>query len=375
MLEEWKIKCLVPDLPPVDEVLPYLRRMEQARWYSNFGPLVTEFEAKIARFIADMSPAYTTAPHAITFSSATTALELLLRTAGLPEDAHILVPGLTFSATAACVAITGHTPVFSDIDPVTWDLTPAIARAAADRRRIDAVLPVAIYGYPLDIDAWAAFQAETGIPVFIDAAAALGNQPVHPEVPVVFSLHATKPFGVGEGGLLVTADDALADRCRRLSNFAFDDGTSRAIGTNAKMAEAMAAYGLAQIDRFSNVQARRGQVLAAYVSHLGLDHFHPKTTSHVPGTLLYDTRGTADSVDAALTGAGIQTRKWYFPPLAEHPAFEQLEKAGTNAQGQLPVIEDLKSRLVGLPFHAFLSDADVAAVCSHLPAALPAVGR
>lgn len=366
VLEEWKIKCLVPDLPPVDDVLPYLRRMEEARWYSNFGPLVTEFEAKIAAFIGAMSPDYTETPHAITFSSATTALELLLRVADLPEGARILVPGLTFSATAACIAITGHTPVFADVDSKTWDLTPAIARAALADGRIDAVLPVAIYGYPIDMQAWAAFKAETGIPVFVDAAAALGNQPAHPDIPVAFSLHATKPFGVGEGGLLVTANEALADRCRRLSNFAFDNGTSRAIGTNAKMAEAMAAYGLAQINRFSSVQARRRHVLEAYVNRLGLESFHPMTASHVPGTLLYDTRGNADKIDAALTGAGIQTRKWYFPPLSEHAAFQTLDKLGTDADGHLPVIENLKTRLVGLPFHAFLSDEDVAMVCAHL---------
>ena len=371
MLEEWKIKCLVPDLPSADEVLPYLKRMEAARWYSNFGPLVGEFEATIAAFIGDMSPACSAQPEAVTFSSATTALELLFRAAGLPERARILVPGLTFSATAAAVAITGNVPVFADVDAQSWDLTPATARKAASEGRIDAVLPVAIYGYPLDIDAWAAFQTETGIPVYIDAAAALGNQPVHPDIPVVFSLHATKPFGVGEGGLLVTADAALAGRARRLSNFAFDDGTSRAIGTNAKMAEAMAAYGLAQIERFSAVQARRRHVLDAYVARLGLEHFHPGTATHVPGTLLYDTRGHAQAADRALADAGIQTRKWYFPPLAEHAAFKDMALAGADARGLLPIIEDLKDRLVGLPFHAFLSDEDVAQVCDVLVAARP----
>lgn len=362
MADEWKIKCLVPDLPSAQEVLPYLERMDSARWYSNFGPLVTEFEARMADFIAQMSPTCRTPLHTVTFSSATTALELYFRASGLPDGARILVPGLTFSATAASVAITGNTPVFSDVDPDTWDLTPAIARAALEKGRLDAVLPVAIYGYPLDMDAWAAFEAETGVKVIVDAAAALGNQSVHADVPVIFSLHATKPFGVGEGGLLVTSDAALADKCRRLSNFAFDDGTSRAIGTNAKMAEAMAAYGLAQIERFPAVQARRREVLAAYVSALGTKHFHPKTAEYVPGTLLFDTDGKADAVEAALTSANIQIRKWYFPPLREHAAFRGADIAGQGVSNELPVIESLKSRLVGLPFHAFLSDEDISHV-------------
>ncbi|WP_020401491.1 DegT/DnrJ/EryC1/StrS family aminotransferase [Kordiimonas gwangyangensis] len=362
MADEWKIKCLVPDLPSAQEVLPYLERMDSARWYSNFGPLVTEFEARMADFIAQMSPTCRTPLHTVTFSSATTALELYFRASGLPDGARILVPGLTFSATAASVAITGNTPVFSDVDPDTWDLTPAIARAALEKGPLDAVLPVAIYGYPLDMDAWAAFEAETGVKVIVDAAAALGNQHVHADVPVIFSLHATKPFGVGEGGLLVTSDAALADKCRRLSNFAFDDGTSRAIGTNAKMAEAMAAYGLAQIERFPAVQARRREVLAAYVSALGTKHFHPKTADYVPGTLLFDTEGKADAVEAALTSANIQIRKWYFPPLREHAAFRGADIAGQGVSNELPVIESLKSRLVGLPFHAFLSDEDISHV-------------
>ncbi|WP_417451983.1 DegT/DnrJ/EryC1/StrS family aminotransferase [Kordiimonas sp.] len=367
MPDDWKIKCLVPDLPGTADVIPYLQRMDATRWYSNFGPLVNEFETRMGQLLGDMSAACTCAPLTATFSSATMALELVLRASGLPDNARVLLPALTFSATASAIAITGHKPVFSDVDDRTWDLTPEIARAALKHGQIDAVMPVAIYGYPVDMEGWAAFKAETGIPVFVDAAAALGNQQIHPEIPVVFSLHATKPFGIGEGGLLVTGDHALLDQCQKLSNFAFDDGTSRAVGTNGKMPEAMAAYGLAQIERFTAVQAKRQNVLNQYIQYLGREHFHPATSTHVPGTLLYDTRGNAEKLTRILTENAIQTRKWYFPPVQEHEAYAGAAIIGDRGTA-LPVTESLKPRLVGLPFHAFLDENDIAMVAHHIHA-------
>ena len=373
MLDQWKIKCLIPDLPAASEVLPYLERMDAARWYSNFGPLVTEFEFAMSKFLKAKTAVSGTAINkdlnVISFSSATTALELMLRASGLPAGARILTPALTFSATAASISITGHKPVFCDVDPLTWDLTPDMARAILDHTPIDAILPVAIYGYPIDMDAWAAFQRDTGIPVFVDAAAALGNQVVNPDIPVCFSLHATKPFGVGEGGLLVTGDPILAKRARDLSNFAFQDGTSREVGTNAKLAEVLAAYGLAQLARFEAVQVRRKAVLSYYIKSFGLAAFHPKTATHIPGTLLLDIdkvdgKPNLHATNNRLDAAAIQTRKWYFPPLDEHPAFRGAEVVTASDGGRLPVIESLKQRLIGLPFHAFLSAGDVELVAS-----------
>lgn len=376
--DNWKIKCLVPDLPAAEEVLPYLKRMDSERWYSNFGPLVSEFETALAALLRNMSPEHLECkPQVATFSSATTALELALRASRLEQGARILTPALTFAATAASISITGHIPVFCDVDADTWCLTPDIARDVAARTRVDAVMPVAIYGYPIDLEAWAQFQRETGILVIVDAAAALGNQPPHPEITVCFSLHATKPFGVGEGGILVTEDSCLIGKSRQLSNFAFCDGTSRAIGTNAKLAEVLAAYGLAQMERFEGVQKRRQKVLDLYMDAFGAKAFHPQTASHVPGTLLLDTAGLpnaadgkADAVTRALDHARIQTRKWYFPPLDEHAAFNGTSVIAENDGRRLPVITDLKRRLVGLPFHAFLQEGDIAYIAETVTRAL-----
>lgn len=365
--DNWKIKCLVPDLPSAEDVLPYLKRVDQNRWYSNFGPLVREFEHTMASMFKEASPALAATraerTNVATFSSATTALELMLRASGLKKPARILTPALTFSATAASIEITGHTPVFCDVDSDNWCLTPEIAKRISEKHQIDAVLPVAIYGYPIELDTWAEFQRDTGIRVFIDAAAALGNQLIHPDIPICFSLHATKPFGIGEGGLLV-ASDQLVERARNLSNFAFCDGTSREVGTNAKLAEVLAAYGLAQITRFPEVQARRKQVLDQYIALLGEEHFHPLTKDYVPGTLLIDAPGKAAALERALSDARIQTRKWYFPPLNEHIAFQSAEIIRGDDGTLLPHIDDLKNRLIGLPFHAFLTESDLQEIAS-----------
>jgi len=373
VLDEWKIKCLVPDLPSLDEVAPYIRQMDAARWYSNFGPIVTAFEGKMQAFLAAQSPALGARDaHVVSFSSATTALELMLRGSGLAEGTRILTPALTFSATAASIKITGHVPILTDVDPITWDLTPEIARQVMAETPVDAILPVAIYGYPIDMDAWAAFQEETGVRVFVDAAAALGQQPVHPDIPVCFSLHATKPFGIGEGGLLVTGDADLAERARRLSNFAFVKGTSREVGTNAKLAEVLGAYGLAQLERFDHVYEQRQRVHQTYLQELGQDRFHPKSAEFVPGTLLVDTRGRAADATERLHAAGIQTRQWYFPPLSDHAAFADVAVVAPDGSRALTVIDRLQNSLVGLPFHAFLSDDDIKTVAAELR---PAMGN
>ncbi len=261
MIETYKIQCLVPDLPEPREVLPYLEEMHAARWYSNFGPLNTRFETAMKSFINGGA----SGPDidVVTFTSATTALEAALRSLGLRDGARILIPTLTFPATATAVINAGYTPVLSDVDADSWEMLPRHAHDMMTGQAIDAVMPVSAYGKPIPTREWDHFVQETGVPVVADTAAALGQQPAGEHIHLAFSLHATKPFSVGEGGLLVTPDTELAKRARSWSNFGFSGpgGVISQIGTNAKMGEYYAATGLAQIERWTHIKARRQAVL------------------------------------------------------------------------------------------------------------------
>lgn len=366
MTEAYKIQCLVPDLPDPADVLPYLQEMQAARWYSNFGPLNRRFEAEMTKFIE--GAADNENGRVLTFTSATSAIEAALRALQLPSGAKILIPALTFPATATAVINAGYVPVFSDVDEESWCLTPEVAHKEMNRQSIDAVMPVAVYGRPIDMALWDEFAEATGIPVIVDAAAALGQQPVGRSVFVAFSLHATKPFSVGEGGLLITPDPETAERAKSWSNFGFlgPGGVISQVGTNAKMGEFYAATGLAQLKRWDEVKARRASVMATYKKELaplgnkitlqqGIDEF-------IPATFVVKTQGVAKKLAEELEQAGVHTRLWYLPPLYEHPALIEYAE-GLDIAARFPVTEALKDDLIGLPFHSFLSEGDIAFVC------------
>jgi len=341
--------------------------MHENRWYSNFGPLVKRFEAELKAFLERENGAE--GCHVATFSSATTALELALKAMNLPAGANILVPAVTFPATALVVMNAGLTPVLADVDRETWELSPAIANAALAKDDYAAVIPVAAFGRPVDTAPWVAFQKETGVPVVLDVAAALGQQDIHKDMTYCFSLHATKPFGVGEGGLLVSGDEALITLSRSLSNFGFQGpaGVVQQAGTNAKFAEYFAAVGLVQAARWQEVAGRRQAVLDLYLAGLkkagNAVTLQQGTGNFIPAVFPIYLPGKAEALVARMDEAGIQTRRWYLPPLYDHPALAHLPVADKETAAPFPVSEELRGGLVGLPFHAFLSNEDIKEIC------------
>jgi len=283
------------------------------------------------------------------------------------------MPSLTFPATALAVQRCGAEPVFADVCPHGWVLTPEIARAAIESAPIDAVMPVACFGRPVPTDEWDRFARETGLPVLVDAAAALGSQRVGLHVHFVFSLHATKPLGIGEGGLFVSPDPARTDRVRRLSNFDFGHKlVQSAEGTNAKLSEYAAAIGLAQLERWPAMAARRGKLFERYRDLLGGVEgvVMQSGLTMPPATLCVSLPVDALEVASALDRAAIETRRWYLPPLHEHPPFRDARRIGPAGSSELPVTARLASSLLGLPFHTLLSEQDAARVVAALRHAL-----
>ena len=369
MTTETRIFCLVPDMPEPSDIAPYLEEMHRNRWYTNFGPLNTRFEAAMTDFLAEGGSGGMSVG---TFSSATTGLELMLRAMRLPAGGKVLIPALTFPATALAVMNAGLEPVFGDVDPYSWELTPEIARAAHAHKSLVAVMPVAAFGKPVPTKPWQAFQAETGVPVLIDAAAALGQQAVPKDLSAVFSLHATKPFGVGEGGLVVTSDQPLLARAKSLSNFGFVGlaGVVQQTGTNAKFGEYYAAVGLAQIQRWQRVIEKR-----QHVAHIYLERLAPLCNKvklqadfedFTPAVLPIYVAGKAEEIHTAMATAGIQTRKWYLPLLHLHPALAHLSFAAPGGQDSIHSCSELSNGLIGLPFHGFLSAEDIDEICTIL---------
>ena len=354
---------LVPDLPTAAELLPFLERIDRNRQYSNFGPLVHEFEAALGAWVGQGNDHPV---HAVTVSNGTTALELPLAALGLRAGARVLVPSLTFPASALAVLRIGLRPVFGDVDPHNWQLTPAQAEGID----CDAVMPVATYGPAVDTGAWDRFTAATGRPVIVDAASALGQQGAGRTTAVAFSLHATKPFGCGEGGLVATSNESFAQAVRRLSNFGFENKRAVEVGTNAKMSEYAAAVGLAQLARRQHLSAQRQRIWNAYrqaLSQMPGVTLQANPLNQAPSVLCVALDQPVEPVQERLAAAGIETRRWYCPPLHEHPAL-----AGCERANDLPVTCSLAQRLLGLPFHHHLAEADIVQIAAALQGALSA---
>lgn len=354
---DW-VPLLVPSMPSPQELLPWLERIHAARHYSNFGPLVRELESAFAQRFAQPPEQLTTV------ANATQGLELVLQALRLGQQSRVLLPTLTFVATATAVLRAGHIPVLADVDARTWLLTPDIARAACAQTRINAVLPVATFGMPHDMQAWQQFEQDTGIPVVIDAAAAYGSQWLQGvQGTLVFSLHTTKSLPAGEGGLVVSTRPGLAARVRQLSNFGINHqpaadvpvGTLADTGTNAKMSEYHGAIGLYSLQKWELLALERRGLQADLIQELN-QISGQRLAWQAPGssgaqmapTLLcarLPSAAARSALEQACQQARITTRRWYQPLLQHMPVLQpQCQVLDT------PNAQTLAQTLLGLPF-------------------------
>lgn len=338
-----RIPVARPRLAPLEAALPYLRAIDDARSYSNFGPVNGRLEDRFGAHFG-LPPG-----HVVTCNNATTGLTLALQAAAARGGRYCIMPAWTFAATAHAAIAAGLTPFLTDVDPQTGALTPQIAKAALRLcGEPAAVVPVAPFGYPLDPEAWDLFQELSGVPVVIDAAA--GFDALKPGMaPAVVSLHATKALGIGEGGFVVSRDPHVIADIRRRSNFGFD-GTrdSTLSGCNGKLSEYGAAFGHAALDLWPLQRSRHLAVLAYYRAALadmpalsmarGLGESWACTTCNIEA----DAEAILE-IEVRLAASGIATRRWWGRGLQGHQGFRTLPRT------ELPVTYALAARTLGLP--------------------------
>ncbi len=357
-----------PRLPLAGSILPYLERIDATRWYSNFGPLLTEFEARISDRFGDGASI-------VTAVNATQALTLTLRALDLPPGGLCAAPAWTFVATAHAIVEAGLTPWFVDVDEDDWMLDPAALRAALARAPgpVCAAVPVSAFGMTPDLEGWKAFREEMGLLVLIDAAA--GFDTAHDaDLPSVVSLHATKALGIGEGGFLATRDAALAERVRRLTTYGFAGSReSQTPATNAKLSEYSAAIGLAALDGWPAERLR----LALVAQQLRMAMARTPEVTFQRGwgqdwvTSVCVVRlpdGAAPAAEAALADAGVDTRRWWGEGCHRSPAF-----AGFPCDG-LAATERLARSTLGLPFAVDQTAEEAGRIAAALASAVAAAG-
>jgi perosamine synthetase len=258
----------------------------ESGWVAQ-GPRVAEFERAFAERVG--------APYAVATSSCTTALHLALYALGVGPGDEVIVPSLSFIATANSVWQCGATPVFADVEPGTGNLSPeAAARAITPRTK--AIMPVHQVGLPADMDAFFALAEQHSLHIVEDAACAIGATYKGRQIgslgaPACFSLHPRKVITTGEGGMITVHDEALADRLRKLRQHAMDlsdlarHGSSEVIfesyperGFNARMTDLQAALGLTQLAALDDILAERRAIAERYTAALaGHPHLEAPT--------------------------------------------------------------------------------------------------
>ena len=339
-----RIPIFRPQLPTASEVAKYLERMDQSRVYSNGGPLVQLLERRYAEFLAVPEESV------VAVSSGTAGI-----TAGVlaVDAANWIVPDWTFAATPSAVLRAAKTVTFADVDRVTGVLN-ATAEVSVD----SGLLPVMPFGTFAPAQE---LMCRGG--VVLDAAASLPNargklnQLARRSV-VVFSLHATKILGCGEGGLVVCGSNDLAADVRSIINFGFD-GRRESVrqGFNGKMSEMSAAWALAALDRADEdldrwrVQAARAREVSL---NLPLDLFSPASHEVGPYWVMRWSAGHGEmpaTLVEDLSGAGVDARQWWPKPCSSMLGFQGNHPRTPNAHW-------LARNTVGLPMSVDMTSDD-----------------
>jgi dTDP-4-amino-4,6-dideoxygalactose transaminase len=347
------VPVLRPQLPRADALLPYLERIDEARWYSNHGTLLRELEARLANHYG-ISPT-----NVSVVANGTVALSAALLAVGAKPGTKCLLPSWTFVASASAAWAANLIPHFVDVDPHTWMLDPNSIKARKDLADVSAVMVVSAFGAPVDVAAWDRFTEETGIPAIIDGAASFDSvasvAAARPgKTPIMISLHATKVFGTGEGGLLLSTDDDAVRRFNQICNFGvWDSPAGQILGYNGKLSEYNAAVGLAFLDMWPKRRDLVADLTTKYAGRLS-EYTQLET---VPGYgegwiacyCIVATTTDAAAVIDRLREEGVETRRWWQSGVHVQKAYQQFPR------DPLPVTEDLARRVFGLPFFHDLS--------------------
>ena len=337
------------------------------------GPEVGELETRLAAFCG--------ARHAITCSSGTDALLIAMMAKGVGRGHAVLCPGFTYPATPETVALLGATPVFIDVRGDTYNLdadgiTAAVELARREGLRPAGIIAVDLFGQPADYGAIGEIAREHGLWVLADAAQSFGATCCGTRVGTLAEVTATsffpaKPLGCyGDGGALFTNDDALADAMRsiRAHGKGYDKYDIVRLGMNGRLDTIQAAILIEKLAIFPEEVEAREAVARRYTRAL---RNHVNTPTVPAGTTSVWAQYTVtianrDGVAAQLAAAGVPTAVHYPRPLHHQTAYRHYPVAG----GSLPVAEALAARVLSLPMHAYLSEADQDRVINALLAAV-----
>ncbi len=359
------IPVMEPDLSQLEE--DYLLESMRSGWISSIGTFIGKFEEGFADF-CDVS-------YAVSVSNGTCALHLALAAAGVGPGDEVIIPSLTFIATAAAVRHSGATPVFADCEKDIGTIAPA-AVANAVTNKTKAVICVHLYGHPVDMDQIQAIVSDTGVIVIEDAAEAhgalykdrrigsLGNL-------ATFSFYGNKIMTTGEGGMVTTNCPNLHQKLRLLRDHAMDPNRRywhTEVGFNFRLTNLQAAIGCAQLERAQEIRAAKDRVFSQYETKLSQRNeltINPSRPWAAPSPWLVcivqntsSSEVSAKVVQDQLRLHSVDSRP-YFIPIHHMPPYQDFKVVDQEGRPGAPISESLSLRGLNLPSSTKLESADI----------------
>ncbi len=343
-------------LPPQEEYTEYLNKIWNSHWLTNMGPLSKELEQRLGKHLQ--------LEHLLFVTNGTVALQMAIKALNLTGE--IITTPFSFVATTSSVVWEGCTPVFADIDKNTLNIDPAKIEAAITSKT-SAILATHVYGNPCDVEAIQKIADKHHLKVIYDGAHAFGveinGQSVYNYGDIsICSLHATKLYHSGEGGLLVTPHPEVAKKLAYMRNFGFDGPEAFAeLGINGKNSEFHAAMGLANLKYIKEIHQKRKQLTACYEKQLkAVPGFRPQW--HAEATLnyaylpfVYETEDLMKRCLETLNKNDIFPRRYFYPSLAKVLPYVEPK--------EMPITEDIASRVLCLPLYYDLKIEEVEWIC------------
>lgn len=359
MSSDHPIYVTQPNLPPLEEFIPYLRKIWDSKVLTNGGPFHQQLEQALCDHLG--------VKHLALFTNGTIALVTALQ--ALRITGEVITTPYSFVATAHSLLWNGIKPVFVDIDPKTLNLDPSKIEAAITPQTT-AILPVHVYGHPCDVEAIQQVADKHNLKVIYDAAHAFGVQCHSGSVLnygdlSVLSFHATKVFNTFEGGAVVCPDAETKKHIDQLKNFGFvDEVTVVAPGINGKMSEVNAAFGLLQLDHIDQALARRKEIAISYreqlagvrgIRCLGDAGERVANYAYFPIFVETDYPLSRDVLYQKLRDHNVYSRRYFYPLISNFPMYQDLPSAKPI---NLPVATNAADRVLCLPLYPSLTQTD-----------------
>ncbi len=356
-----------PTLPPLADIMNLIRPSWEVGTVT-VGPMVRAIEEEACR--------RTLARHAIAFSSCTAGLMLIPQALNLRPGGEVIVPSFTFAATVQALVWNKLTPVFCDCLPGTCTLDPADVGRNLSAKTV-AICPVYIYGLPPDVDTLLDIGGRNGIPVYFDSAQGLGStykgNPAGPfGLCEVFSLSPTKVVTAIEGGLITTNDDVLSKRLRCMRDYGKDPDSGEDmihLGLSARLSEFNAAAGLLSLWNIDTLIKLRLALITLYREHLGIlpgcwvQDFPEDRSTNGNYFVLFITeraRRSRDQVYLALKAKGIQTKRYFFPPVHRQTMFQRFK---IRVSTQMTNTDRISEEGLALPLYSHMTEGEIEMIC------------